>query len=79
MWPPDISSRLFFDKTESCLHESGDLIKAMSEGIMSEDNIAGELGDYCLDRIGGRTSEDEITVFKSVGVAIQDYVVAEAV
>lgn len=69
-------AKVFFDKTEACLQESGDLIKAMSEGIMSEDNIAGELGDYCLDRVGGRASEEEITVFKSVGVAIQDFVIA---
>mgnify|MGYP001813457022 CR=1 FL=1 len=52
------------------------LLNAMSGGIMSADNIAGELGDYCLGRVGGRESEEEITVFKSVGVAIQDFVVA---
>ena len=70
------SAKVFFDQTESCLHESGDLIKAISEGVLSANDIAGELGDYCLDKIGGRTSEEEITVFKSVGVAIQDFVVA---
>jgi len=70
------NAKVFFDQTESCLHESGDLIKAISEGVLSANDIAGELGDYCLDKIGGRASEEEITVFKSVGVAIQDFVVA---
>ena len=36
----------------------------------------GEIGDFLLDRIAGRESEDQITLFKSVGVAIQDYAVA---
>jgi ornithine cyclodeaminase/alanine dehydrogenase len=70
------NAKVFFDQTESCLHESGDLIKAISEGVLSADDIAGELGDYCLGKIKGRASEEEITVFKSVGVAIQDFVVA---
>jgi ornithine cyclodeaminase/alanine dehydrogenase len=70
------SASVYFDKTESCLRESGDLIRAMSEGVFSKNDIAGELGDLCLGKSEGRTSEEEITVFKSVGVAIQDFMVA---
>lgn len=69
-------ARVFLDQTEACLKESGDLIKSIQEGIISESHIAGEIGDFLLNRITGRESEDQITLFKSVGVAIQDYVVA---
>jgi len=69
-------ARVFLDHTEPCLKESGDLIKPVQEGIISESHIAGEIGDFLLDRITGRESKDQITLFKSVGVAIQDYAVA---
>lgn len=69
-------ARVFLDQTEPCLKESGDLIKPIKEGIISEKHIAGEIGDFLLNRIAGRESEDQITIFKSVGVAIQDYAVA---
>jgi ornithine cyclodeaminase/alanine dehydrogenase-like protein (mu-crystallin family) len=69
-------ARVFLDYKEPCLKESGDLIKPISEGIISENHIAGEIGDFLLDRIRGRELDDQITLFKSVGVAIQDYAVA---
>lgn len=69
-------ARLFLDYAEPCLKESGDLIKPIREGIISENHCAGEIGDFLLNKIPGRESEEQITVFKSVGVAIQDYAVA---
>ncbi len=69
-------ARVFLDSRGPCLKESGDLIKPIREGIFDENHIAGEIGDFLLNRISGRESDDQITVFKSVGVAIQDYVVA---
>jgi ornithine cyclodeaminase/alanine dehydrogenase-like protein (mu-crystallin family) len=69
-------ARVYVDQAESCLKESGDLIKPIMEGIIDKNHIAGEIGDFCLNKIKGRESENEITVFKSVGVAIQDYAVA---
>ena len=69
-------ARVFLDSREACLKESGDLIKPIQEGIISENHIAGEIGDFLLNRISGRESEEQITIFKSVGVAIQDYAVA---
>jgi len=69
-------ARVFLDQTEPCLKESGDLIKPIMEGIISENHIAGEIGNFLLNRIAGRESEEQITIFKSVGVAIQDYAVA---
>ncbi|MDX1286307.1 MAG: hypothetical protein R3182_14910, partial [Draconibacterium sp.] len=47
--------------------------------LFSPEHIRGEIGEFALGKIEGRTSENEITVFKSVGVAIQDFVVANRV
>ena len=69
-------AKIYFDLKESCLRESGDFIKPLSEGLITDKQIVGEIGDYCLNKIPGRESEDEFTIFKSVGVAIQDYAVA---
>jgi len=69
-------AKVYVDLAESCLKVSGDLIKPIVEGIIDQSHIVGEIGDLCLNKIRGRGSEDEITIFKSVGVAIQDYTVA---
>ena len=69
-------AKVYVDQLEPCLKESGDLIKAISAGIIQKDHILGEIGDFCLNKIRGRESDEEITIFKSVGVAIQDYAVA---
>lgn len=69
-------AKVFVDQREACLKESGDLIKPITDGIIDQHHIAGDIGEYCLDKIKGRETDDEITVFKSVGVAIQDFAVA---
>lgn len=69
-------AKIYVDQMESCIKESGDLIKAMKAGIFTKDHLQGEIGEYALKRIAGRESEKDITVFKCVGVAIQDYAVA---
>lgn len=76
--PPQIirDAKVYLDSAESCLKESGDLIKPINEGIIDEQHIVGELGDFLLNKIRGRETEEEITIFKSVGVAIQDFAVA---
>lgn len=74
-----LNASIFVDQKETCLAESGDLIKPINYGLFSASHIKGEIGDYALGNNKGRTSEEEITVFKSVGVAIQDYVVASKI
>jgi ornithine cyclodeaminase/alanine dehydrogenase-like protein (mu-crystallin family) len=69
-------AKVYVDQIESCLKESGDFIKPIAQEIFQKSIIVGEIGDFCLNKIAGRESEDEITVFKSVGIAIQDYTVA---
>lgn len=72
-------ARIYVDQKEPCLAESGDLIKPINDGLFSASHIYGEIGEFALNRIEGRKSENEITVFKSVGVAIQDFVVANKI
>lgn len=73
------AAKIYVDQKEPCIAESGDLIKPIEDGIFTIKHIFGEIGEYALDRIEGRTRENEITVFKSVGVAIQDFVVANSI
>ena len=73
------TAKIIVDQKEPCLAESGDLIKPINAGLFTPEHLFGEIGEYPLKRITGRTSEEEITVFKSVGVAIQDFVVANRI
>ncbi len=67
------ASSLFVDRIESTVNESGDYLFAVKEGaIRRPEHIRGELGDVLIGRTAGRTAEDEITLFKSLGLAVED-------
>lgn len=65
-------ARVICDLKEACMAEAGDLQMPIESGDYSWDDIAGSLGDVVNGKVQGRTSDDEITLFKSVGLAIQD-------
>jgi len=67
-----VKSKLFVDRKESTLNEAGDFLFPRKEGAIDDDHIKGEIGDVLLGQIGGRTSEEEITLFKSLGLAAED-------
>jgi len=67
------------DSREAVLMETGDLIIPIKEGAITEDHIYAELGDLVIGMKEGRTENDGLTVFKSVGLAIQDSSVASLV
>lgn len=69
-------ARVVVDFKEQVLQEAGDLIKAIQAGAISEDAIYAELGDIVTGHKTGRESDADITLFKSVGVAIEDVAVA---
>jgi ornithine cyclodeaminase len=71
-----VRARLIVDRLESALAESGDFRIPKAEGAISDDHIAGELGDVLLGRVAGRRSGDEVTLFKSLGIAIEDLAAA---
>lgn len=64
--------RLIVDSRAGALAESGDIIQGIREGWFNEAHIAGELGEVVAGSIAGRTSPDEITIFKSLGMAVED-------
>ena len=72
-------AKVVVDSLEAVLEEAGDLIIPLKEGAITEDHIYAELGDLVLGRRKGRTKGDGLTVFKSVGLAIQDSSVASLV
>jgi ornithine cyclodeaminase len=65
-------ARLFTDRTESCLAEAGDFLLARAEGAITDGHVLGELGDVFLGRVAGRTSGEDITLFESLGIAVED-------
>lgn len=69
-------ARLVVDRRESALNESGDFLIARSEGAIGDDHIVGELGEVLLGRVPGRRTPDERTLFKSLGIAIEDLAAA---
>ena len=67
------------DNRTGALAEGGDIVQAIASGAIDKDKIAGELRDLARGAHPGRTRADEITVFKSVGFALEDLAAAEAV
>jgi len=72
-------AKVVVDSREAVLAEAGDLLIPIKEGAITEDHIYAELGDLVLGRKEGRSEDDGLTVFKSVGLAIQDSSVANLV
>jgi ornithine cyclodeaminase/alanine dehydrogenase-like protein (mu-crystallin family) len=69
-------ARLYVDRRESALNEAGELLYALKEGAVGEGHIQAELGDLLVGKAPGRQSAEEITLFKSLGLAIEDLAAA---
>lgn len=65
-------ARLYVDRRESTLNEAGDFLIPKQEGVITDSHIRGELGELVLGTVSGRKSPDEITLFKSLGLALED-------
>ena len=72
-------ARLYVDSRAAALVESGDVVMGISEGRFTVSHVQGELGEVVLGRVQGRTADDQITVFKSLGMAVEDVVAADLV
>jgi ornithine cyclodeaminase len=70
-------SSFFTDRRESCENEAGDYVIALKEGAISEGHVKAELGEVLAGTAPGRTSPEEITVFESLGLAVEDLAAAE--
>jgi alanine dehydrogenase len=71
--------RLFVDTSEGALAEAGDILQAIASGAIAESAIQADLAALCRGGHQGRRAADEVTVFKSVGAAIEDLVAANLV
>jgi len=71
-----VRSRLYVDRRESALAESGDFLIPRSEGAIGDDHIVGEIGEVLIGKCPGRRSPAEITVFDSLGIAVEDLAAA---
>jgi ornithine cyclodeaminase len=72
-------ARIFVDSVQACLEEAGDLIIPLHKGLIQRADILAEIGEVISGEKAGRKSSEEITYFKSVGNAVQDISVAQAV
>jgi ornithine cyclodeaminase/alanine dehydrogenase-like protein (mu-crystallin family) len=73
------ASSFFVDRRESAVNEAGELLLAQSEGAVGDDHIQAELGEVLAGMHLGRVDEGELTVFKSVGIAVEDLAAADLV
>jgi len=71
------ASSLFVDRRESTINEGGDYLFALREGVIGENHIKAEIGEILLGAKAGRTSDNEITLFKSLGLSIEDLASAD--
>jgi len=73
------NARLYVDRRESTLNEAGDFLIAKREGAIGDEHIVGEIGEVLIGQIEGRQTPDEITLFKSLGLAVEDLAAANHV
>ena len=74
-----VAARLYADRRESLLSEAGEFLIPRSEGLIGDEHIVGEIGEVLLGKAPARTSPDEITLFKSLGIAVEDLAAAHHV
>jgi len=74
-----VDASLFVDRRESTLNEAGDFLIPQREGRFGPEHIRAELGEILLGTAAGRSSDDEITLFKSLGIGVEDLAAGELV
>jgi alanine dehydrogenase len=79
--PSDLIARgrVFVDSREAAMKEAGDVLLAIEDGSITRDHVAGELGEVILGKIRGRESPEQVTIFKSLGLAVEDVAAARLV
>lgn len=72
-------SRVFADQMEAVLRDGGDVLIPVSHGELTKDHVVGEVGDVLIGRLEGRQNPSQITMFESVGIAVEDLAAANMV
>jgi ornithine cyclodeaminase/alanine dehydrogenase-like protein (mu-crystallin family) len=70
-------ARVVVDQREAALQEAGDLLMPLRAGLISPDHLGAELGQVLTGRAPARQSDAQVTLFKSVGLAVQDLFAAQ--
>lgn len=73
------ADKVYCDSVDAVLAESGDFIIPLQDGTIGRNKITGDIGDVVLGNLPGRSNDDEIIVFKSVGIGTQDLVTAKGI
>ncbi len=73
------ASRLYSDHTPACKKESGEYLTPLKEGLIQENHIIGSVGELLLGKVPGRQSEEDITLFDALGLAVEDIAAAKLV
>ena len=73
------AAALFADRRESLVNEAGDYLMPLREGAIGPEHVRGELGEVLIGAIVGRRDDAELTVFKSLGLAVEDMAAVEHV
>jgi ornithine cyclodeaminase len=71
-----VHARLYVDRRESTLHEAGEFLIPKNEGLIGDDHIVAELGEVLLGKAPARQTPTEVTLFKSLGISIEDLAAA---
>lgn len=69
-----MKSKVYVDSRINCFREAGEILVPVAEGAFSPDKVVGELTEMCAMKCPLRTADSEITLFKSVGMALGDLV-----
>jgi len=77
--PALVRSRFFVDCRNSTVHEGCEYLRALKEGAISPEHILGEIGEVAAGTVPGRLTQDELTMYKSLGIAAQDLAAAHHV
>ena len=72
-------ARVYVDSRAAARIESGDILIPQQEGAFDDSHIAGELGELAGGRVAGRLARNDVTIFKSLGLAVEDVVTARLV
>ena len=69
-----VKSKVYADSRDNCFREAGEVLVPISEGVITEDHVLAQLTEMCAGTATLRTSDSDITMFKSIGMALSDLV-----
>ncbi|MPM86591.1 Delta(1)-pyrroline-2-carboxylate reductase [bioreactor metagenome] len=73
------ASKIYFDSKEAVFSEAGDILIPLEQGIITKEDFTGDIGDVLLGKVVGRENDEEIIVYKNVGIGVLDLMTARAI